>query len=185
MGTTRPVGILCADGIEEVEVTAPRRALEEAGFEVRVLSPDGDAVRAYHYIRPGDRLEVDGAIADTRPEDLACLVVPGGLGGPDTLRHRPDAVDLVGRFARLERPLATICHGPWVLIEAGVLDGRALTCADQIATDVRNAGGVHVDADAHVDAASTPTLVSGRNHETVDDFAGLLVDTLRAAAVPA
>lgn len=177
----RVVGILCADGVEQAEVTVPRDALRQAGATVRVIGPGGGQLRGYHYIEPGDAIEADLELSQAEPGMFDCLVVPGGLGGPDTLRQDPDAVDLVRRFAGLGRPLAVICHGPWVLIEAGILPGRSLTCASQITTDVANAGARYVDADTHLDESTSPPLVSGRNHETVEAFAKALLHQLGRA----
>lgn len=179
------VGILGADGVEQVEVTTPRDALRSAGFDVLLLSPGGRAVHGYHYIEPGDEIDADLDIEAARPESFDCLVLPGGLGGPDTLRKSDTAVNLVRRFWESGKPVATICHGPWLLVESGVLRGRELTCASQISTDVVNAGGTYVDADAHVDSHRSPVLVSGRDHSTVDAFAEVLVEELSRAAVKA
>jgi protease I len=178
----RTVGILCADGVEQVEVTAPRDTLRGAGFDVKVVGVNGGSVRGYHYIEPGDQIPADVKVGGVRPEDLDCLVVPGGLGGPDTLRKNRDAVDLVSRYASTGKPLAVICHGPWVLIEAGVVEGRELTCAGQIVTDVRNGGGRYIDADVHVDRSAEPLLVSGRDHNAVDPFAKTLLEELQKLA---
>ncbi len=175
------VGILCADGVEQIEVTAPRDELGRAGATARVLSPGRRAVRGYHYIEPGEEIEAHLDIADAEPGMFDCLVVPGGLGGPDTLRHDDAAVGLLRRFASLGRPVAVICHGPWVLAEAGMLTGRTLTCASQITTDVGNAGGRYVDTDVYVDDSARPLLISGRNHETVDSFAEALLKELSRA----
>lgn len=176
-----PIGILCADGVEQVEVTVPRAALTDAGFDVELISPDGGPVRGYHYIEPGDLMDSQVALPDARPDRYSCLVLPGGLGGPDTLRNDTRAVDLVRSYWHLERPVATICHGPWVLIDAGTLAPRSLTCAPQITTDVVNAGARYVDEAAHVDDSRGPVLISGRNHDTVDQFADTLVRVLDAA----
>ncbi len=175
----KPIGILCADGVEQVEVTAPRDALSDAGFEVEVISPDGGQVRGYHYIEPGDLIDCQLALEDADPERFSCLVLPGGLGGPDTLRKDVAAVNLLRRYLELGRPVATICHGPWLLVEAAALRARTLTCADQITTDVVNAGGCYVDEDAVVDDGREPQLISGRNHDAVDRFAEVLVDALQ------
>lgn len=176
-----PVGILCADGVEQVEVTTPRAALSDAGFDVELISPGGAPVRGYHYIEPGELMESQTSLDAARPDRYSCLVLPGGLGGPDTLRHDSAAVDLVRSYWQLGRPVATICHGPWVLIEAGTLKQRSLTCAPQISTDVVNAGACYVDEAAHVDDSRGPVLVSGRNHDTVDEFADTLVRVLGGA----
>jgi len=173
----RIVVILAADGSEQIEVTAPRDALRNAGADVRVLSPDGSDVRGYHYIEPGDVIAVDGSIEDAGEVDA--LVLPGGLGGPDTLRKLEGAVGLVRRVADQDKPIGVICHGPWLLVDADVLTGRELTCVPQLARDVTNAGARYVDQDVHVD--STPSLlVSSRDHDTAQVFADALVEHLGA-----
>jgi protease I len=172
------VGIIAADGVEQVEVTAPRDALRQARAHVSVLSPDGCDVRGYHYIEPGDMLSVDGPIA-AAPE-FDALIVPGGLGGPDTLRKVDAAVSLVRDTARAAKPIGVICHGPWLLIEAGILAGRALTCVPQLSADVTNAGARYLDQDVHIDRDGY-LLISGRDHNTAQVFADTLVRELGSA----
>lgn len=182
MATRRPnAAILCAAGVEQIEVTEPRKRLEAAGVEVMLVGPTTGDIRAYHYIEPGDELHVDLSFSQVSAEMFDCLVIPGGLGGPDTLRNDEQAVRFVRDYWHQGRLVGVICHGPWLLIEAGVLTGRRLTCADQISSDVANAGGEYVNADAHLDADTRPVLVSGRNHSTVGAFADVLVDQLSLA----
>ena len=173
------VGILAADGVEQVEVTAPRDALRQAGASVRVLSPDGRDVRGYHYIEPGDMLGADGAIAGA--EELDALILPGGLGGPDTLRKNAAAIRLVRAIADAGKPIGVICHGPWLLIDAELVAGRTLTCVPQLSADVTNAGARYVDEDVHVDGDGY-LLISGRDHDAADAFADALVRELARAA---
>lgn len=175
-------GILVADGTEQVEITAPREALLEAGATVRVLSPEGEDIRAYHYIEPGDVIAADGPIAGTDPQTLDALVLPGGLGGPDTLRKDKAAVSLVRETVSAGVPVGVICHGPWLLIEAGALAGRTLTCVPQLATDVTNAGATYVDEDVHVNRGHGTLLVSGRDHGTAGPFAAAAVREFAARA---
>lgn len=175
----RSAAILCADGVEQVEVTEPRGRLRAAGLDVTLVGPQVGEIRAYHYIEPGDRLTVDASLSDVTAEQFDCLVIPGGLGGPDTLRKDERAVSLVRDHWQAGRPVGVICHGPWLLVEAGVLEGRRLTCAGQITTDVANAGGRYVDADTWVDAEGGPLLVSGRNHSTAGEFSDALVEPLQ------
>jgi protease I len=176
--TGRTIAILTADGVEQVEVTAPRDALRDAGATVRVLSPDGNDVRGYHYIEPGDTLPADGTIGDAG--DVDALVLPGGLGGPDTLRKTGAAIDTVRSAVRAGKPVGVICHGPWLLIEADALAGRILTCVPQLSTDVTHAGATYVDEDVHVDR-SGPLLISSRDHNTAKAFAQALVEQFGAA----
>ena len=175
------VGMLAADGTEQVEVTTPRDALRQAGATVHVLSPDGRDIRGHHYIEPGDMIPVDGPIDGIRTEDLDALLLPGGLGGPDTLRKEQQAVRLVREVSEAGRPVGIICHGPWLLIDADVLGGRALSCVPQLSADVTNAGAHYVDANAHVDRSGPGLLTSGRDHNTARDFATTVVAEFAAA----
>lgn len=177
---TLEAAILVADGVEQVEVTAPRDALRRAGASVRILSSDGRSVRGYHYLDPKHTLQVHGALGDTQPPQLDLVVVPGGLGSPDTLRTQEPALSLLRSHAEAGKPIGVICHGPWVLLEAGVLEGRTLTCVPQLRSDVTNAGATYVDAKVHVDRTRTPWIVSGRNFEAAESFARTLVETLAA-----
>lgn len=172
------VAILAADGVEQVEVSAPKAALCEAGATVRLLSPDGAAVQAYHYLEPREELEAQGVLGETAAEDIDLLVVPGGLGSPDTLRTDPGAVALVAAHAGAGKPVGVICHGPWVLLEAGILAGRTLTCVPALRTDVVHAGATYVDEAVHVDRTCGPWIVSGRNFEAAEPFAQELVSTV-------
>jgi protease I len=169
------VAILAADGVEQVEVTTPREALGSAGCEVAVLTPGGERVRGYHYLEPQDELDAAGAVEETDPADFDLMVVPGGLGGPDTLRHNESAVEMLRSHARAGKPIGVICHGPWLLVEAGVLDGRTITCVPQLRSDVTNAGATYVDEEVHVDRTRAPVLVSGRNFKAAKAFAETLV----------
>lgn len=172
------VAMLAADGVEQVEVTAPRDALRAAGAQVRVLSPGGADVRGYHYIEPGDTIGVDAPLEEVVADDYDVLVLPGGLGGPDTLRKQERAVGLVREMAAAHKPVGVICHGPWLLIEADVLSGRTLTCVPQLSTDVSNAGARYVDEAVHVDRNGGALLVSSRDHDTAQQFADALVREL-------
>lgn len=169
------IGILAADGSEQIEVTAPRAALTEAGATARVLTPGGDDVRGYHYIEPGDMIPADGDIDEADAADLDALVIPGGLGGPDTLRKDPAVIRLVRDVAAAGTPLGVICHGPWLLVDAGALSGTSLTCVPQLRTEVTLAGAHYVDEDVHVHRTDGKLLVSSRDHNTAQEFGEALV----------
>ena len=181
-GTT--VAVVCADGVEEVELTTPRLALEAAGAAVEVLSPGGALVHAYHYLDPAGAYEADRAVGDADPGAYDFVVVPGGLGSPDKLRTDPAAVDFVRAVANAGKPVGVICHGPWVLIETGMLAGRALACVAALRSDVTNAGATWLDEAVHIDEDSSPLLVSSRNHRTVEAFAAALVEQFARSARP-
>ena len=172
------VAILCADGVEQVEVTAPRDALREAGATVHVLTPDGHDARGYHYLDAHEGLPADGKISGAAGGNYDVVVVPGGLGSPDTLRTDDGALDFARQVARGGGTLAVICHGPWVLLDAGLLTGRTLTCVPALRHDVENAGATYVDESTHIDDSQSPVVVSGRNFQAADDFAATLVQQL-------
>ncbi|MGH3157112.1 MAG: type 1 glutamine amidotransferase domain-containing protein [Streptosporangiaceae bacterium] len=179
-GTT--VAVVCADGVEEAELTTPRRALEAAGAAVEVLSPGGAPVHAYHYLDPAGTYEADRAVGEADPGRYDFVVVPGGLGSPDKLRTDPAAIGFVRALVEAGKPVGVICHGPWVLIETGMLAGRTLTCVAALRSDVTNAGATWLDEAVHIDEGSSPLLVSSRNHETVDAFAAALAEQFAQSA---
>jgi protease I len=141
------VAVLVADGFEQVEVTRPIRALKRAGAEVRILSLRRGRLRGMNFIWRGRKLPVDQLVANADPEQYAALLLPGGFVSPDLLRQSEHAREFVEGIDRLGRPIAVICHGPELLISAGLVRGRRLTSWPGIADDVRNAGGFWEDAE--------------------------------------
>lgn len=139
------VAILTADGFEQVEVSVPRRALQAQGAEVDIVSPSSGRLRGVNFIYPGGKISVDARVEDVGPEHYGALFIPGGLVGPDTVRQSRPALDFVRRMAMAGRPIATLCHGPWVLISAGLAYGRRLAAWPGIKDDLWNAGAVWVD----------------------------------------
>jgi protease I len=139
------VAVLVVDGFEQVEVTLPVAALRRAGADVRLISLRPGRVRGMNFIWPGRKLPVDDTVAAARVEDYGALLVPGGFVNPDLLRQSEAALQLVRDFERAGRPIATICHGPSVLISAGIVRGRKLASWPGIADDVRNAGATFID----------------------------------------
>src|SRR5512133_307169 len=140
------VAVLAADGFEQVEVTVPRAALKAAGADVRIISLRPGRIRGVNFLWRGRKLPVDDIVADARPDDYGALLLPGGLVNPDLLRQSDRAKDFVRGMEKLGRPIATLCHGPWVLVSAGLASGRHLTSWPGIADDVRNAGAQWTDA---------------------------------------
>jgi protease I len=140
------VAVLAADGFEQVEVTIPTRALRRAGADVRILSLRPGRIRGVNFLWRGRKLAVDDTVFDARPEDYGALLLPGGFVNPDLLRQSEAALTFVRRMEQLGRPIATLCHGPEVLVSAGLASGRRLTSWPGIATDLRNAGAEWVDA---------------------------------------
>jgi protease I len=135
------VAVLAVDGFEQVEVTIPMRALRREGADVRIVSLRPGRIRGMNFLFRGKKLPVDDLVSRARPEEYGALVLPGGFVNPDLMRQSKQAQEFVRRFDALERPIATLCHGPEVLISAGLVKGRRLTSWPGIADDIRNAGG--------------------------------------------
>jgi protease I len=135
------VAILAADGFEQLELTRPRKALLKHGAEVEVISLRPGSIRGVNALYPGAKVKVDRTIFTADPDDYQALLIPGGLMNPDLLRQSKRVLDFVREFDRAGKPIASICHGPWVLISAGLVEGRRLTSWPGIQDDVRNAGG--------------------------------------------
>jgi protease I len=147
----KKVAILVADGFEQVEMTKPRQALQEAGAETIIVSPSDKRIQGMNHADKADKFDVDIPLDNARPEEFDALMIPGGLMNPDQLRSTPEALEFTKHFFQQGKPVAAICHGPWVLIDAGVVRGRKLTSWPAIKTDVKNAGGNWVDQQVVVD----------------------------------
>jgi protease I len=160
------VAILVTDGFEQVELVEPRKALDQAGAEIRIVSPKGDRVRGWNFTDWGDELSVDVALDRARPDDFDALLLPGGVINPDALRMQPKAVAFVKAFFDAGKPVASICHGPWTVIEAGAARGRRMTSWPSLRTDLRNAGAEWVDQELVVDQG----LVTSRSPDDIPAF---------------
>jgi protease I len=166
--------LVANEGVEQVELTRPWEAIEEAGGEPELIAPDDDGVQAFNHLDKGDTFEVTRAVADANPDGYDGLVLPGGVANPDVLRTVPKAVEFVRSFFEAGKPVAAICHAPWTLIEAGVVDGRTLTSWPSLQTDIRNAGGNWVDEEVHVDSG----LVTSRKPDDLDAFCAKAVEEI-------
>jgi protease I len=170
----KKVAILAADGFEEVELTRPRKALDEAGAETTVVSIKSGKIQGMNHAAKGETVTVDQTLADAKPQDFDALMIPGGLMNPDTLRSTEEALEFVRHFFREGKPVAAICHAPWVLIDAGVVRGRTLTSWPAIKTDVRNAGGSWVDQEVVVDnglvTSRKPDDIPAFNKKMIEEF---------------
>ncbi|HVK02332.1 MAG TPA: type 1 glutamine amidotransferase domain-containing protein [Armatimonadaceae bacterium] len=163
----KQVAILVTDGFEQVELTEPRKALEEAGLVTHLISPIGASrVRGWDHDHWGDEIPVDFPIEAARPDDYDALLLPGGVMNSDKLRMDENAVRFVSAFKDAGKPIAAICHAPWILIEAGVVEGRALTSYPSLQTDLRNAGGEWRDEEVVTDNG----LVTSRKPEDIPAF---------------
>jgi protease I len=145
------IAILAADVFEQVELEKPKQALEEAGATTNIVSPSSRKIQGMHHAEKGDAFQVDVPLKSAKPEEYDALMILGGLLNPDTLRSDDNAVKFVRHFFNAGKPVAAICHAPWVLIDAGVVSGRKLTSWPAIKSDVKNAGGNWVDEEVVVD----------------------------------
>jgi protease I len=170
----KKVAILAADGFEEVELTKPKKALDEAGAKTSVVSIKSGNIQGMNHADKGEAVAVDRTLAEAKPQDFDALMIPGGLMNPDALRSNEEALEFVRHFFREGKPVAAICHAPWVLIDAGVLRGRTLTSWPAIKTDVRNAGGNWVDQEVVVDnglvTSRKPDDIPAFNEKMIEEF---------------
>ena len=170
-------------GVEQAELTSPWQAVKDAGGEPVLLAPEKDPVKTVnHDAEPGDSYDPDYAVADVSPAGFAGLVLPGGVGNPDKLRLVPEAVGFVKAFAAAGKPIAAICHGPWTLVEAGVVTGKTLTSWPSLRTDIRNAGGDWRDEQVVLSPEQGFDLVTSRKPGDLDAFGRQLVKTFARTA---
>ena len=176
----RRVAILAADGVERVELEQPRRALDDAGARTEVLSLHEGSIQARNNdLEAAGTFDVDGLVRAASVDDYDALLLPGGTVNPDKLRTDPDAVGFVRDFVASGKPVASICHGPWTLIEAGAVAGRRLTSFPSIRTDLRNAGADVVDEEVVIDGA----LTTSRSPDDLPAFCAAIVREFAGAAV--
>jgi protease I len=166
--------LVANEGIEQVELTEPWKAVEEAGGQPELIAPEAGQAQAFNHLDKADQFDVDKTVADADAGDYDGLVLPGGVANPDVLRTEEDAVSFVRAFFEAGKPVAAICHGPWTLVEADVVRDRTLTSWPSIQTDIRNAGGQWVDEEVHVDSG----LVTSRNPDDLPAFCSKLVEEI-------
>lgn len=171
----KTVAVLATDGVELVELTEPVKALKEAGASVEILSLKAGEFQGFDHLTPGDKVTADKAVADADAGSYAGLLLPGGVANPDQLRADKDAVAFVRAFFEAGKPVAAICHAPWLLIEAGVVEGRTLTAFESIRTDLRNAGANVVNEEVVVDkglvTSRCPDDIPAFNRKMIEEFA--------------
>jgi protease I len=174
------VAIIATDGVEQVELVDVRRALDDAGAETILVSPKADSIQAFKHHEKGDRFPVDMTLADARPTDFAALYLPGGVANPDALRMDKKAVQFVREFMAADKPVAAICHGPWLLVEADAVAGRRLTSWPSLRTDIENAGGEWVDEPVTVDGdlitSRKPDDIPAFSRRIIAEFSSQIVD---------
>jgi protease I len=166
------VAILATDMFEQVELVEPRKAVEGAGADVELVSLETGEIQGFNHYDQGDTFPVDKAVSDVSADDYDALLLPGGVGNPDTLRADEDAVRFVRSFFEQGKPVAAICHAPWMLVEADVVRGRKLTSFWSVKTDVENAGGNWSDEEVVVDEG----LVTSRSPKDLPAFCAKVVE---------
>jgi len=167
------VAVLVAnEGIEQVELTEPWQALEQAGAQPELIAPKSGQAQAVNHLDKGNTFPVDRTVAEANPDDYIGLLLPGGVANPDELRMDSEAVAFARSFFDAGKPIASICHGPWTLVEAGVVKGRTLTSWPSLQTDIRNAGGTWVDEEVHTDNG----LVTSRRPDDLPAFCAKMLE---------
>jgi protease I len=164
--------LVANEGVEQVELVRPWQAVERAGGQPVLVAPKSGEVQAFDHLDKGDTFRVDTTTAELSVEDFDGVVLPGGVANPDQLRQDQPAVQFLRQWVDAGRPTAVICHGPWTLVEAGVLPGRTITSWPSLQTDIRNAGATWVDEEVHNDRG----LVSSRKPDDLDAFCQKLVE---------
>jgi protease I len=170
--TNQRIAILATDGFEQVELEKPRQALKEAGAEVTIISLNPGEIQGVNHLDKGDSIPVDLTLDDAEAGDFDALLLPGGLANPDTLRANAAAIRFVRAFARAGKPIAAICHAPWLLIEADLVRGRQLTSWPNIESDVRNAGGEWLNQKVVVDNG----IITSRSPEDIPAFNATMIE---------
>jgi protease I len=170
--TGKRIAILAMDGVEGVELTSPREALEQAGATVELLAPEGGTIQLWDHAEKGGTLPVDRVVSESDPEEYDGLVLPGGVRNADHLRMDTPSVQFVTAIVQRGIPVGVICHGAWILIEAGAVNGRTLTSYPSLRTDLQNAGARWVDDEVHNDRG----LVSSRRPDDLPAFNAKIIE---------
>jgi protease I len=168
--------LVAPEGIEQVELTEPWKAVEQAGGTPRLVSTESGQVQAFNHLDKADRFDVDETTADATVDDFDALVLPGGVANPDILRTRPDAVGFARAFFDAGKPVAAICHAPWTLIEADVVRGRRMTSWPSLKTDLRNAGAEWADQEVVICESGPNVLITSRKPDDLKAFCAEIID---------
>lgn len=179
--TGKKIAFLATDMVEQVELTEPWKAVEEAGGTPELVSLEEGEIQGFDHYDKANTFRVDRIVSEVTADDYDGLVLPGGVGNPDTLRSDEDAVRFARTFVESGKPVAVICHGPWTLVEADVVRDRTLTSFPSVRTDIKNAGGNWVDEEVAVDDA----LISSRNPDDLPAFCSKLVEVFAQTPVRA
>ncbi|RIQ16012.1 type 1 glutamine amidotransferase domain-containing protein [Jiangella rhizosphaerae] len=178
---TRVAVLVANEGVEQVELTEPWKAIENAGGRPALIAPQGGEVQAFNHLDKGDTFPVDQPVSETSADDYDALMLPGGVANPDQLRTSAEAVAFVKAFFAAGKPVAAICHAPWTLVEADVVRGRTLTSWPSLQTDIRNAGGTWVDEEVCTDQG----LVTSRKPDDLPAFCAKMVEEFAEGRHPA
>jgi protease I len=170
----KKVAILATDGFEQAELSEPRKALNEAGATTEVVSPKGGEIKGWNHKDWGETVHVDKTLEQANPQDYDALLLPGGVINPDHLRMNPTAVEFVRKFADTGKTIAAICHGPWMLVEAGVVKGKSITSWPSLRTDLKNAGANWVDQEVCADGQ----FISSRKPDDIPAFNRAIIAAL-------
>jgi protease I len=174
----KKIAFLATDGFEQAELFDPRKALDEAGATTVVISPKNGEIKAWNMKDWGKTVKVDKPLADANPNDYDALVLPGGVINPDHLRMDPAAVNFVKKFVETGRPTAAICHGPWTLVEAGVVRGKTVTSWPSVKTDLKNAGANWVDQEVVTDGQ----FIFSRKPDDIPAFSRAIIEAVSGSA---
>jgi protease I len=178
----RRVAFLVAnEGVEQVELTEPWKAVEAAGGQPVLVAPEAGEVQAFNHLDKADRFTVDTTVDDANVEEFDALILPGGVANPDQLRTQPSAVRFVRQLVDSGKPVAVICHGPWTLIDAGAVAGRRITSWPSLSTDITNAGGDWVDEETVTDTNGPGPILSSRKPDDLPAFCRSMIDLFASA----
>ena len=170
----KKIAILATDGFEQVELTEPRKALDAAGAATVVIAPKEGEIKGWRTKEWGESVKVDKTIENANPNDYDALVLPGGVMNPDHLRMNPGAVNFVRQFVSSGKPIGAICHGPWMLLEAGAVSGKTITSWPSLKTDLKNAGANWVDQEVAMDG----TFITSRKPDDIPAFTRAIIDAV-------
>jgi protease I len=177
--------MIANEGVEQVELTEPWQAVQNAGGTPELLAPEPGTAQAFNHLDKADTFPVDRVIQDADPAGYDALVLPGGVANPDQLRTRPEAVRFIQAMFQAGKPAAVICHGPWTVVEADLVRGRTLTSWPSVRTDIRNAGGTWVDTQVQVCTSGPNVLITSRKPDDLPAFCQALVSAFAQQRQPA